>query len=135
MENGKVLISGNGNWKSYINSGLVDLIKAKQNIIFIGISGGLQIFFSNSEEDLGEGASIFRGKVIKLTSQIPKIDYLKVSNFGEMYFANSYGIKYDNNFSKEISYSEFYEYDNKRYIASLKHKNFIGIFLMVFKIE
>ena len=123
LHEGKVLIPGNGNWKSYIDSGLVELIKKNKNLKFIGICGGLQIFFDSSEENPGKGASILEGKVIKLSSITPTIDYLPVSNYGHMYFSNSYGIpfkKFDN------ALVESYKIDNKNYIACIQYKNYVG---------
>ena len=47
IEKGVLLIPGNGNWNSYIQSGLVNLIQTKKEFIFIGICGGFQIFFQD----------------------------------------------------------------------------------------
>ncbi len=48
-----VLIPGNGNWKSYIDSRLSNLIKGNKDLNYIGICGGFQIFFQESSESCG----------------------------------------------------------------------------------
>ncbi len=123
IERGILLIPGNGNWDSYIKSDIVNLIKSKKEMIFIGICGGFQIFFQNSEESSGEGASLIAGNVIKLSNITPTIGYLKVEEYGEMYFSNSYGVPFKEN--KDID-AKFYQYYEKKYLACFKYKNIIG---------
>lgn len=118
-----LLIPGNGNWKAYIESGLIEIIKINKNINIIGICGGFQIFFMNSEESSGNGASIFNDKVIKLSKIIPTIGYKNIGNFGKMYFSNSYGVPYREIYNADV---ESYQYDGKSYIGSIKYKNLIG---------
>ena len=118
-----VLIPGNGNWKSYVDSGLSNLIKENNYLNYIGICGGLQIFFQESSESSGKGASIFDDKVIKLSSIVPTIDYIQVSQYGKMYFANSYGVPFKKYKGAKI---ESYKYDKKDYIGALFYKNLVG---------
>ena len=123
LKNVILLIPGNGNWEAYIKSGLIEIIRSNKNINIIGICGGFQIFFMNSEESCGDGASIINDKVIKLSNIIPTIGYKDIGNFGKMYFSNSYGVPFREIDDADI---ESYQYDGKSYIGSIKYKNLIG---------
>lgn len=123
IESGILIIPGNGNWSSYIKSGIVDLIKNKKELIFIGICGGFQIFFQNSEEGDGEGAAVMSGNVIKLSSVIPTIGYINVGIHGPMYFSNSYGVPFDEFKDAKV---EFYQYGGQKFLGCFKFENYIG---------
>jgi imidazoleglycerol phosphate synthase glutamine amidotransferase subunit HisH len=123
IDQGTLLIPGNGNWSSYIESGIINLIKTKKYMNFIGICGGFQIFFQNSEEAPGNGSALMSGNVQKLSSVTPTIGYLDVGEYGPMYFSNSYGVPFKKDKTKNI---ELYEYDGKKYIACFRFKNLIG---------
>lgn len=123
IERGIVLIPGNGNWSSYIQSGIVNLLRHKQELTFIGICGGFQIFFQDSEESPGDGSHLMSGNVVKLSSVTPTIGYLNVGEYGPMYFSNSYGVPYKEYKNSDV---ESYQYDGKKYIGCFRNKNLIG---------
>jgi glutamine amidotransferase len=68
---------------------------------YFGICMGLQVLFEKSEEDPGEGLSIFKGEVSKFrTPKVPQIGWNLSQNNREsimerdyFYFINSYHVK------------------------------------------
>jgi len=106
----KVLFPGVGSWGAVMqrlqekgfDKVLKDLIGAGKP--YFGICMGLQVLFEKSEEDPGEGLSIFKGEVVKFrTPKIPQIGWnlMQGINSGIMetgyyYFINSYHVKLEN---------------------------------------
>lgn len=71
-----IVLPGVGNFKEAMKN----LKALKQNILeaaesgvpLLGICLGMQLFFEESEESLGRGLGILRGKVLKLPEQVKK---------------------------------------------------------------
>tara|TARA_B110000003_G_C16628530_1_gene525765 strand:- start:731 stop:1333 length:603 start_codon:yes stop_codon:yes gene_type:complete len=103
---------------------------------FLCICLGMQILFSKGYENINsKGLSIINGNVTKISDKkTPKIGYSKIefkskdlfkdiSKNSELYFMHSYGCE-----SRGKKYeTSLVKYGKKKYISSLKYKNFVGV--------
>ena len=122
VENEAVIIPGNGNWHAYLDSGLIDLVKRQSSAKFIGICGGMQIFFESSDEAEGKGAGIFAGKSVKLNSVVPRLGLEPVSDGNHYYFANTFGVVTQNIFENALTY----EVNKQAYLGYFNCNRFAG---------
>ncbi len=109
----------------------------KKGGVFVGICVGFQILFQGSEEsNCDNGLSLFPFKIKKLNyfNTLPVIGYQNVfsnnnKEMGKFYFIHSYGIEITEKLQKEIKQFEYYYYchKNKKILAGIKNKNFIGL--------
>ena len=118
-----IIVPGNGNWDSYRNDGLVELLKDTERCRYIVICGGFQALFHSSDEAFGSGAKRLSGHVERLNGRLPQLGMRSVSNVGKMYFANSYGIA-EKHLENENKFN--YVISDKSYVAALKFENIIG---------
>ncbi|MDA9114090.1 imidazole glycerol phosphate synthase subunit HisH [Alphaproteobacteria bacterium] len=141
--NSCVVFPGVGNYgevmNRLINTGWELALKKHINKggIFIGICVGFQILFKGSEESNSEkGLDLFNHKIWKLKdfNYLPVIGYHDVfskneKKMGKFYFIHSFGIEITEKILKEISQFEYYYYcyKNKKILAGIKNKNFIGL--------
>lgn len=124
----KLVIPGQGRFGSVLNhlnkSDLKDELQnwTIKNKPLLGICIGLQILFSESEEDIGiKGLSFFEGKIVKLES--PKQPMMGWSNIyynnnqvEQVYFVNSFA-------SPEIKFTISTFVNGKKYSAILNKGN------------
>jgi glutamine amidotransferase len=103
----KILFPGVGSWgavmKQLNGSGFAGAIRdaIASGKPYLGICMGLQVLFEKSEEDTGEGLSVFRGSVVKFHApKVPQIGWNLARSIGKgtmetgyFYFINSYHVK------------------------------------------
>ena len=133
----KVLFPGVGSWGAVMqrlaDKGFTDAIRdiVASGKPYLGICMGLQVLLETSEEDEGEGLSIFKGGVVKFrTKKVPQIGWNSVESRdaeavqpGHYYFINSFHVRP----SDETLIAATATYMNEDFVAALRRDNVIAV--------
>jgi imidazole glycerol phosphate synthase glutamine amidotransferase subunit len=133
----KVLFPGVGSWGAVMNRlrerGFYDAIREliAAGKPYFGICMGLQVLFERSEEDEGEGLSVFPGSVVKFkTPKVPQIGWNLSETDGEgvlktgyFYFINSYHVKPED----EGIIAAKAVYMGEKFVAAVRHENVTAV--------
>jgi imidazole glycerol phosphate synthase glutamine amidotransferase subunit len=133
----KVLFPGVGSWGAVMSrlhqkgfcDALRDLVATGKP--YFGICMGLQVLFSESEEDEGEGLCIFPGRVVRFkTPKVPQIGWnLATGGEREMiptayfYFINSYHVKP----ADETIVASKATYMGEEFVAAVRRENVTAV--------
>lgn len=125
ISRGVILLPGNGHWTSYLKDpSLVHFLRnLPRKVGLIGICGGFQVMFEQSDEGPEVGIGIFKGRVERLESDVfPNVGFKQVSNGHDYYFLHGYGVPVTD-MPCEVN---TYRCMSKTYMACCQYKNIAG---------
>jgi len=132
----KVLFPGVGSWGAVMarlrETGFYDALKdvIASGRPFFGICMGLQVLFEKSEEDPGEGLSVFKGSVVKFqTPKVPQIGWNlaraldgRLFETGYFYFINSFHVKPEESGLTAVTAN----YMGEEFVAAVRKDNVVA---------
>jgi glutamine amidotransferase len=133
----KVLFPGVGSWGAVMqrlaDKGFTDAIRdvVASGKPYLGICMGLQVLLETSEEDEGEGLSIFEGSVVKFrTKKVPQIGWNRVESrdaeavpAGHYYFINSFHVRP----ADETLIAATATYMDEDFVAAMRRDNVMAV--------